>query len=178
MDYLPVMKDKLLTPLLRYGTEGISEVIQLLDDYYLTKEDWDTVMDFMIGSDRTEPLLKKIPTTVKSSFTRKYNSTTHPVSIYRTGSTSGVGNGSRSTVRPDFADIVDTDDSTVPGVATNGEGDGEEGAGEDDNDLKKDKLIKQKVRAKSKPTATKRKTAAGATGATRTTKRRRTTSVQ
>ena len=178
MDYLPVMKDRLLTPLLRYGTEGISEVIQLLDDYYLTKEDWDTVMDFMIGSDRTEPLLKKIPTSVKSSFTRKYNSTTHPVSIYRTGSTSGVGNGSRSTVRPDFADIVDTDDSTVPGVATNGEGDGEEGAGEDDNDLKKDKLIKQKVRAKSKPTATKRKTAAGATGATRTTKRRRTISVQ
>ena len=126
-------------------------------------------MDFMIGPDRTESLLKKIPTTVKSGFTRKYNSTTHPVSIYRTGS--GVGSGSRSTVRPDFADIVDTDSAVPPPPP--GEGEAAEDD-DDDNDLKRDKLIKQKVRAKSKSTAAKRKTATN--GASRATKRRRTAS--
>ena len=169
MDYLPVWKDRLLYPLVRHGTEGIPEVIQILDDYYLTKEDWDTVMDFMIGPDRTESLLKKIPTTVKSGFTRKYNSTTHPVSIYRTGG--GVGSGSRNTVRPDFADIVDTDSAVPPPP---GEEEAAEGDDDNDNDLKRDKLIKQKVRAKSKSTAAKRKTAT--TGASRATKRRRTAS--
>jgi len=152
LQYLPTLKNELLTPLLRNGAEGIPKVISTMDDYYLTKEDWDTIMDFMIGPEKTDVLLKKIPTAVKSAFTRKYNSTTHPVAIYKTGSTVAVGGG-KSSSTPDFEDIVDADNAVAPADDSS--------AANEDNDLKKDKLIKQKVRP------TKRKAAAsGAKGST------------
>ena len=138
------MKNELLLPLLRNGADGIPDVIQKMDDYYLTKEDWDTIMDFMIGPDKTDALLKKIPTAVKSAFTRKYNSMTHPVSIYKTGSTVGVG-GARSAAKPDFEDVVDADSETPAGE--------DDEAGKEENDMKKDKLIKQKARPSKRKTA-------------------------
>lgn len=115
-----------------------------MDGYYLTKEDWDTIMEFMIGPDATDATLKKIPTAVKTAFTRKYNSTTHPVAIYRTGATTAAS-AAVSTSTPDFEDIVDADDSVPPA---------DEDDTQEDNDVKKDKLIKQKAR----PTKRKAKT--------------------
>ena len=79
LEYMPLLKKELLNPLLENGSEGIPQVIQLMDEYYLTKEDWDTIMEFMIGPDVTVQQLKKIPTQTKTAFTRKYNSMT-PVS--------------------------------------------------------------------------------------------------
>ncbi|SMN20231.1 similar to Saccharomyces cerevisiae YOR217W RFC1 Subunit of heteropentameric Replication factor C (RF-C) [Maudiozyma saulgeensis] len=157
LQYLPTLKNELLTPLLKEGSEGIPKVISTMDDYYLTKEDWDTIMDFMIGPDKTDLLLKKIPTAVKSAFTRKYNGTTHPVAIYKTGSTVAVG-GSKSSSTPDFEDIVDADNAAAPAD--------DSGAANEDNDLKKDKLIKQKARP------TKRKAASSTTKNSATKKRK------
>ena len=132
-------------------------MIQLMDDYYLTKEDWDVVMDFMIGPDKTDTIIKKIPTAVKSSFTRKYNSMTHPVAIYKTGSSIGSGSsgGSSSSMsQPDFEDIVDADITNVtPDDDNNNENDTE-------LDLKKDKLIKQKTRTTKKKATSAEKSAA------------------
>ncbi|CCD24960.1 replication factor C subunit 1 NDAI_0E01440 [Naumovozyma dairenensis CBS 421] len=156
--YLPTFKRRLLEPLLHKGAEGVSDVIELMDDYYLTREDWDTIMDFMIGPDITTLQLKKIPTSVKTAFTRKYNSMTHPVAIYKTGSSIGTGVGSAARSTPDFEDVVDADDA-VPGAE-------DEDEGKEDTDIKKDKLIKQKVRP------TKRKKAVGAAGAAATKKRK------
>lgn len=155
LDYIPTLKRKLLNPILKDGADGISPVIQLMDEYYLTKEDWDTIMEFVIGPDSADAQLKKIPTSVKSAFTRKYNSTTHPVSIYRTGATTAVSSAT-SNATPDFEDIVDADDATQQG---------EEDDVQEDNDLKKDKLIKQKA----KPTKKRSKTST-----TPTTKKKRT----
>ncbi len=138
MEYMPLLKKRLLNPLVNRGSDAISDVIQLLDDYYLTKEDWDIIMEFMVGPDNTDAIIKKIPTAVKSAFTRKYNGMTHPVAIYRTGSSVPVSGGSRET--PDFEDVVDADDA-VPAA---------EEDTQDDNDLKKDKLIKQKARPKKR----------------------------
>lgn len=148
MEYMPTLKRKLLNPLVRDGADAIDDIITLLDEYYLTKEDWDTIMDFMIGPDVTDAQIKKIPTAVKSSFTRKYNSTTHPVAIYRTGTTVGVSSGAKE--RPDFEDVVDADD-TVPANDEDTQ---------DDNDLKKDKLIKQKAKPKKRAAAGTKGTAA------------------
>lgn len=144
LDYLPALKNRLLNPILKTGADGIAPVIAFMDGYYLTKEDWDTIMEFMIGPDATDATLKKIPTAVKTAFTRKYNSTTHPVAIYRTGATTAAS-AAVSTSTPDFEDIVDADDSVPPA---------DEDDTQEDNDVKKDKLIKQKAR----PTKRKAKT--------------------
>lgn len=155
LDYIPTLKRRLLNPILQDGAEGIPPVIQLMDDYYLTKEDWDSIMDFVIGPDVTDQALKKIPTSVKTAFTRKYNSTTHPVAIYRTGATTATTEAT-SGGTPDFEDIVDADDTVPPA---------DDDDIQDGSDLKKDKLIKQKAkptkkRAKppaAKPSTTKRR---------------------
>ncbi|SCU82759.1 LADA_0C07778g1_1 [Lachancea dasiensis] len=149
MDYMPTMKRRLLDPLLRDGSDGITEVIQVMDEYYLSKEDWDSLMDFMIGNDKTETLIKKIPTAVKSGFTRKYNGMVHPVAIYKTGATTAVGG--RAKERPDFEDVVDADDEVPPA-------DDDDNEIKDDTDFKKDKLIKQ-----GKPKASKKRPAKAAT---------------
>ncbi len=43
-----------------------------MDEYYLSKEDWDTIVELGVDQNRDELTLKKISPAVKSSFTRKY----------------------------------------------------------------------------------------------------------
>lgn len=50
-----------------------------MDDYYITREDWDTIVELGIGEEKGDVVLKKIPTATKSAFTRKYNSRDHPI---------------------------------------------------------------------------------------------------
>lgn len=142
LDYIPTLKRRLLNPIVKEGSDGIASVIAIMDDYYLTKEDWDNIMDFVIGPDAVEAVLKKIPTAVKTAFTRKYNSTTHPVAIYRTGSTTATS-AAVSTAKPDFEDVVDADDTIPPA---------DDDETQEDNDFKKDKLIKQKAKPTRKKT--------------------------
>ena len=42
-----------------------------MDEYFLTKEDWDTIVELGLGDHKDELILKKIPTATKTSFTRK-----------------------------------------------------------------------------------------------------------
>ena len=52
--------------------DAIDEVIAIMDEYFLTKEDWDALVEMGVGKAyREEGVLKLIPTTVKSAFTRK-----------------------------------------------------------------------------------------------------------
>ncbi len=55
--------------------EGIDPVIELMDEYCITREDWDSVMDLCSGG--SEPILKQINSNVKSAFTRKYTLPVH-----------------------------------------------------------------------------------------------------
>lgn len=148
LSYLPTLKNRLLLPLVKEGSAGVDEIIKFMDDYYLTKEDWDTVMEFMVGPDKTDVTIKKIPSSVKSAFTRKYNGMTHPVAIYKTGSSIGGATASK----PDFEDIVDADTASVAAEDENNEDDGA-------INLKKDKLIKQKARPTKRKAATTKKDA-------------------
>lgn len=43
-----------------------------MDEYYLTKEDWETVVELGVGARNGDDVMKKIPSAVKSSFTRKW----------------------------------------------------------------------------------------------------------
>lgn len=146
ISYMTFLIQRLIDPLLKKGTDGLDEVIELLDEYYFTKEDWDVIMEFGVGKYKMDGALKQIPTAVKSQFTRKYNSTTHHMAIYKTGD-SVSKRGAASAPRPDLEDVVEDDTA----VDKKDEDDEEEG------DLKKDKLIKEvkpkKPAAKSKGAA-------------------------
>ena len=142
LQYMPTMKKHLLDPLITDGKDGIQDIIEFMDNYYLSKEHWDAIMEFYVGRDKTEDVLKSIPSATKSAFTRAYNSTSHPTPIMKLGSSNVKGT---SVARPDFEDVVDVDDEVVA----------EEEETKDNNeiDFKKDKFIKQvnKKKTKAKP---------------------------
>lgn len=50
----------------------MDEVIQRMDEYYLSKEDWDTVVELGLDEQKDDLVLKKISTATKSALTKKY----------------------------------------------------------------------------------------------------------
>jgi len=69
--YLPVLMKQLSAPLAAQGQDGIEEVIALMDDYYLTKDEFDTVMELGLGDEFSgETLLKGVNAATKSALTR------------------------------------------------------------------------------------------------------------
>ena len=78
--YIPTLFPRLVEPLIKKGEDGIAEVIELMDDYYLTKEDWDAILELGFNQ---EAVLKQIPTKVKAAFTRNYNKADHPVPFHK-----------------------------------------------------------------------------------------------
>lgn len=52
-----------------------------MDSYYLGKEDWDSFVELGVDQMKDDLILKKIPTAVKSAFTRQ--SVTSPPSTIR-----------------------------------------------------------------------------------------------
>lgn len=69
--YLPILYPKLFKPLVEDGEDAVEEIIELMDDYYLTKEEWDAMVEIMaLGKESYEDIMKAIPTKVKSAFTR------------------------------------------------------------------------------------------------------------
>ncbi|ODV76637.1 DNA replication factor C, large subunit [Suhomyces tanzawaensis NRRL Y-17324] len=140
LDYLSVLAKRLSNPILTRGEEGIEETINVMDYYYLTKEDWDSILDLGVGESRGELVAKKIPTKVKTAFTRKYNGGVHPTAIYKTGN-SLASAAKKSSV--DYEDVIEDD--------TNEKEEAEE-EDSDKIDEKKDKLIKKKA-SKAKPKA-------------------------
>lgn len=70
MSYLPVLYPKLVDPLMESAAE-VDGVIELMDDYYLSKDEWDGLNEVMAIGRSPEDVLKKIPSATKSAFTRK-----------------------------------------------------------------------------------------------------------
>ena len=81
LEYAPYLRSFLLAPLLEKGTEGIAEVIQLLDDYGLSKEDFsESLKDLSIALPSKEKKVdpfEALHANVKSALTRQYNAGTH-----------------------------------------------------------------------------------------------------
>jgi replication factor C subunit 1 len=66
-----------------YTQGGVEEVMSTMDDYFISKDDWDTIVELGVGENRDEGVLKKIPGSVKTAFTRKYNQAEHPIPFYK-----------------------------------------------------------------------------------------------
>lgn len=42
-----------------------------MDEYFLSKDEWDTLVELGVGSHKDELVLKKVVTATKTSFTKK-----------------------------------------------------------------------------------------------------------
>lgn len=149
LDYMAALGDRMTIPLLEEGEGGIEKVVETMDYYFMSRDDWDAVLDFGVGNNKGADIVKKIPTKVKSAFTRKYNSAQHPVAIYKTGNSIGSGQARKQNV--DFEDVVEDDtakDDEEPETGDN-----------DSYDAKKDKLIKEVKPKKTAKKATGKKAA-------------------
>lgn len=93
-DYLPLLASKVVLPLTMKKVAAVShirladtmikefmflcdlqdqavdEIMPYLDEYYLNKEDWESLVELGVGDMEGEAMLKKIPTQTKSTFTR------------------------------------------------------------------------------------------------------------
>ncbi|CAN6674349.1 replication factor C subunit 1 [Trichomonascus vanleenenianus] len=146
LQYLPILTEKLLTPLLDRGDAGISEVIELLDHYYLTKEDWDVIMELGVGANKPEDRLKKVASKTKAAFTRQYGQMDHPTPYMKSAASLAAPTAKKTADVPDLDEAFEKDPEPE-------EEDTKETA--DDNDITKDKYIKQ-AKPRKKPAAKKR----------------------
>lgn len=76
LDYCSTLKSSLVQPLLKLGKEGIPQVLALMNDYALKREDLDSIFDltkFKTKSSWGEDVYKKVETAVKTAFTRTFN---------------------------------------------------------------------------------------------------------
>ena len=103
-----------------------------MDSYFLTKDDWDAVLELGVGPMDMEHV--KIDTSVKASFTKTYNQMSHPLPYMKASSI--VAPKRKGKERPDIEESLDESDS---GVSSGGE----EAILDEDQplDLKKDKYV-------------------------------------
>lgn len=157
--YLPVLWNRLVKKLELDGKEAIPEVIELMDDYFLTRDDFDAIVELGVGSMSDDKL--QIPTQVKSSFTREYNSMGHPLPFMKpsmSAAAATLGSVKAKKEVPDLEEAIEESDGEAAMV------DEEEAAkkvAEEETDLTKDKYVKaKKPGTKARGAAAKRTTAA------------------
>ncbi|KAK0634975.1 replication factor RFC1 C terminal domain-containing protein [Bombardia bombarda] len=145
--YLPVLWHQIVKRLEVEGKDCVDEVIELMDSYYLTREDFDAIKELGVGDQDEERL--SIETQTKASFTRTYNAMSHPVPFMKASGV--VAPKKLSKDMPDLEEAIEEED----------EGDVAEvvEVDEDELDLKTDKYIRQ---AKAKPAKKATKKAAAA----------------
>lgn len=80
LDYIPHLRKVLTLPLVAQDSteinSGVSRVIQVMEDYDLTKEDWDSIIEVGQFEGQRDPVAS-IPSKVKAAFTRSYNKEKH-----------------------------------------------------------------------------------------------------
>lgn len=75
MDQGVVRSDSLFIwlPWLTTGAQSaVDDVIGRMDEYYLSKDDWDAVVELGVGDQKDEVVMKKITPATKSALTRKW----------------------------------------------------------------------------------------------------------
>lgn len=143
MDYLSVLKKKLTTPLIKHGADGIPEVLEIMQGYCLTRDDFDTIVELSTWPNQVD-VMAKIDSKVKAAFTRAYNKESHknPFSIVDVKKLKAVKG-----------------DENIEGLDE--EGAGEESEEEDKDDIKSDAMIKAGNTKKKTASSTAAKTAKG-----------------
>jgi replication factor C subunit 1 len=148
--YVPALWEALVKKLQSEGKEAVPEIIELMDSYFLTRDDWDAILELGVGRMDMEKV--KIETQAKSTFTRLYNLASHPMPFVKASTV--VAPAKVAKEKPDLEEALEESDDGggEPDDAVKKEDEDEE------IDLKKDKYIKApKKKAASKTGATKGK---------------------
>jgi len=136
LDYVPFLRQKLSQPLLDASLDSSTaarQVIGVMDDYNLNREDWESILE--IGTwGKQNDLISKIPTKVKSAFTRLYNKESHksPYAVHQ------AAKKVKAKSSEEVLEGEDPDDTNAL----------EESENEDNDDLAKDAMIKVKKETK------------------------------
>lgn len=138
--YLPMLWDLLPKRLERDGKVAIPPVIELMDSYFLTRDDFDAIIELGVGPMSEENL--KIPTAVKSTFTREYNSMAHPLPFIKASTSAAAAGRPVKKAVPDLEEAIEESEDEAVLVASE-EGD-EANQEEEEMDLSKDKYVKAK----------------------------------
>lgn len=133
--YLPLLWYRLIKDLEQNGKDQVETVIDLMDSYYLTKDDWDAIMELGVGPMNMESI--KIDTQSKSAFTRIYNQKSHPLPFMKASNILAPRKSTKD--KPDLEEALDnSDDDDDPTVDAADVDDDEDAP----LDLKKDKYVK------------------------------------
>ena len=148
--YLPALWDQTIGKMINVGKDAVPEIIDFMDSYYLTKEDYDAIMELGVGPMNmveenekgkpgdADPKIKKIDTQTKAAFTRTYNSKNHPMPFVKASAMGGAAKASGPAAKREKPDLEEAiEDSDAEGGADVKEEDDEE-----DMDLSKDKYVK------------------------------------
>jgi replication factor C subunit 1 len=66
-NYIPAFHSQLVRRLEHEGKDALPEIIETMDSYFLTKDDWDAIGELMVG-----PVsVVEIPSVTKGAFTRQ-----------------------------------------------------------------------------------------------------------
>ena len=150
LDYLKMLVDSIIRPLAIEGVDGVEKAIAVMNNYHLTREDLDSLIELTKWPHTRDPM-QSVDTKTKTAFTKAYNKT----ALFSSAGSTMKKKSSRDAQDDDF--IVDDEDELV----------NEED--EEDDKLENDKLIKAKAssKAKSEPSGSKGKVKTTAKGAGR-----------
>jgi len=108
--YLPALAPHVIGPFMKEGSSALDEVIAKMDDYFLNREDWDTMVELGLDEWKGDLVLKKIPGATKASFTRRYNAMAHPIAFHKATDLGKVPQKIAGGAAPDLEEAYDVDD--------------------------------------------------------------------
>lgn len=139
--YMPMLWDRLIRRLISDGKESVEDVIDFMDSYFLTREDWDAMVELGLGP--MDESKVKLETQTKAAFTRIYNQRSHPLPFMKASDV--VAPKKMPKEKPDIDDaIAESDEEEVV------EEDAKEGEEGEELDLKKDKYVRQPKKSAAK----------------------------
>lgn len=130
--YMPLVWEKLVRRLQNEGKDSVEEVIDFMDSYFLTREDWDALLELGLGP--MDESTVKLETQTKAAFTRVYNQRSHPLPFMKASNV--VAPKKTPKEKPDIEDAIDESDEDEVVEEESKEQDEEE-----ELDLKKDKYV-------------------------------------
>lgn len=154
-EYMPTLWYQLVRRLQDQGKDAVEDIVQLMDSYFLTKDDWDAIVELGVGPMDAEKV--KVDSQSKSAFTRVYNQRSHPLPFMKASNVLAPKKLGKE--RPDLEEAIEEDEDDEQLADNNVEEEDEE------LDLKKDKYVKAPKKRAARSVASK--------GASATSKKRK-----
>ncbi|GAT26619.1 chromosome transmission fidelity factor [Aspergillus luchuensis] len=131
--YMPLLWDRLVRRLMVEGKDSVDDVIDFMDSYFLTREDWDALVELGLGP--MDESNVKLQTQTKAAFTRIYNQRSHPLPFIKASSIAAPKKMPKE--KPDIEDALEESDEEE--VLEDDSKDNDEN---EELDLKKDKYVR------------------------------------